>query len=251
MHFLIMQISEEHRRLIRAVVTNLVENAGETPSAREEAVARIEVSVTNASGDALTPWPTVSRAIWEELGERISALITSTVRCNWSDVRHPLLEDIEQDVAVELFRGLCTIHWENEGTLAAWLHTVARRRGQRILERNRVDPAAPNSKPVEGVELDDEKSLQGGAYDPSDDEAIVGMELDRLALRHEPEMEVRRFAAWMLRNAYGESFREIAASEGVHADVVRRRVNELRDHLRRVLAGRPCTYRPARLRRGK
>jgi RNA polymerase sigma-70 factor (ECF subfamily) len=105
-----------------------------------------------------------------------------------------------------------------EGSAAAWLYTIARRKLGRYLRRLRVEDAARRRLGMERLHL--------GSEDVERIEALIDFEYVGRAVRDAfGELRADQREALRLRVIDGRSYREIAAALGCSEDVVRARVS--------------------------
>ncbi|MGH3630197.1 MAG: RNA polymerase sigma factor [Sciscionella sp.] len=130
-------------------------------------------------------------------------------------------EDVVQDVFITAWRRLPDIR--EDAAFVGWLYKTATNRCLALLRKRRPQ-----------VELDTERHASGLVeHDPERSVEVSG-QLDALAeaLQHLP---AQQRACWLLREAHGRSYEEIASLVGASPDAVRGRIARARVELARMM----------------
>ena len=126
--------------------------------------------------------------------------------------------DLAAETLAEAYASRARFRDRGEGSAAAWLYTIARRKLGRYLRRLRVEDAARRRLGMERIELDPE--------DIERIEALIDFEHVGREVRDAfGELRADQREALCLRVIDGRSYREIAAALGCSEDVVRARVS--------------------------
>ena len=126
--------------------------------------------------------------------------------------------DLAAETLAEAYASRGRFRDRGEGSAAAWLYTIARRKLGRYLRRLRVEDAARRRLGMERIELDPE--------DTERIEALVDFEhIGRQVSAAFGELHIDQREALRLRVIEGKSYREIPAGLGCGEDVVRARVS--------------------------
>jgi len=126
--------------------------------------------------------------------------------------------DLAAETLAEAYASRGRFRDRGEGSAAAWLYTIARRKLGRYLRRLRVEDAARRRLGMERIEL--------GPEDIERIEALIDFEhIGREVRDAFGELRADQREALRLRVIDGRSYREIAAVLGCSEDVVRARVS--------------------------
>jgi RNA polymerase sigma factor (sigma-70 family) len=126
--------------------------------------------------------------------------------------------DLAAETLAEAYASRGRFRDRGEGSAAAWLFTIARRKLGRYLRRLRVEDAARRRLGMERIEL--------GLEDIERIEALIDFErVGRQVSAAFGELHIDQREALRLRVIEGRSYREIAAALGCSEDVVRARVS--------------------------
>jgi RNA polymerase sigma-70 factor (ECF subfamily) len=131
-------------------------------------------------------------------------------------------EDLVQDAFLTAWRRLPGLH--ADAAFAAWLYRMAANRCLNVLRARRPS-----------VELDTERTASTAAEVQPERAAEIGGQLDALTRALQRLTPAQR-ACWLLREAHGRSYAEIAEITGVSETAVRGRLARARAELVEVMA---------------
>lgn len=131
-------------------------------------------------------------------------------------------EDVVQDVFLTAWRRLPGLH--ADGAFVAWLYRMATNRCLNVLRARRPS-----------VELDTERTASTAAAVQPERAAEIGGQLAALTAALQRLTPAQR-ACWLLREAHGRSYAEIAEITGVSETAVRGRLARARAELVEVMA---------------